>query len=539
MADDDHRYRNNPPPVGRGADPYRDGPGDDPLAELARLIGQNDPFADFGQPAQQRQPYQAAPAREPRRAAEPRPLPEPPRYAAEPPPQDWPDERAYREPSPDPIPAAETPRRRPLSNIFPAQDPLRNLAARPPAEPAAPAYPAHDEFEDAPPRFMARPRTQPAAPPPYAAAAPAAGHDDAGFVGIPPANSPFEDRQYQPEPQYPALEEEDYDDPPQGRRRGGLVLVVAILGLAVVGTAGAFAFRSMFVDGKSGNGSRVILADNRPTKVVPETSGNETGSTKTIYDRIGDRSQTERVVPRQEQPVDVKEPSQSAYPRVVFPGAPNIPVQTAPVAAPTAEVAETNGRPTRGLSTAPKRVRTITIRPGQAGSAPEPEAAPTIGTPPVLEPTEAASNGSANEVSPRSSVVASREPPPPVRTRRPEERAEPSSSGPLPIGPGARNDEPPPRSTGTRVASAPASGGYAVQISSQRSQGEARAAFRSLQRRFSSVLSGQQSFVRRVEIPNRGVYYRTLVGPFASLDEAGSFCSRLKAAGGQCIVQRN
>src|SRR5690606_14825021 len=124
----------------------------------------------------------------------------------------------------------------------------------------------------------------------------------------------------------------------------------------------------------------------------------------------------------------------------------------------------------------------------------------------------------------------------PVRSRRPE-RTQPSDSGPLPIGPGAANDEPPAQPARTRLASATASGGYAVQISEQRSQGEARAAFRSLQRRFSSVLSGQQSFVRRVKIPNRGVYYRTLVGPFASVDEEGSFCSRLKSAGGQCIVQ--
>jgi hypothetical protein len=30
-----------------------------------------------------------------------------------------------------------------------------------------------------------------------------------------------------------------------------------------------------------------------------------------------------------------------------------------------------------------------------------------------------------------------------------------------------------------------------------------------------------------------------MVGPFASANEAGELCSSLKAAGGQCIVQRN
>jgi SPOR domain len=38
---------------------------------------------------------------------------------------------------------------------------------------------------------------------------------------------------------------------------------------------------------------------------------------------------------------------------------------------------------------------------------------------------------------------------------------------------------------------------------------------------------------------DKGIYFRALVGPFASSGEAGELCSSLKAAGGQCIVQRN
>ena len=46
MADDNNsRYRSNDP-FGRGPAPT--GPANDPLAELARLIGQSDPFAEFG-----------------------------------------------------------------------------------------------------------------------------------------------------------------------------------------------------------------------------------------------------------------------------------------------------------------------------------------------------------------------------------------------------------------------------------------------------------------------------------------------------------
>jgi hypothetical protein len=45
--------------------------------------------------------------------------------------------------------------------------------------------------------------------------------------------------------------------------------------------------------------------------------------------------------------------------------------------------------------------------------------------------------------------------------------------------------------------------------------------------------------IRRADLGDKGVYYRSLVGPFATAEEAGRFCSSYKAAGGQCIVQRN
>ncbi len=538
MADDsNHRYRSNHPPAGGGSDPYRDGGGDDPLAELARLIGQNDPFADFGQAPQQRQAYQApaAPARDTYASESRRPIE--PRRAAEPAPQDWPQDLIPRQTA-RPLPSEEPLRRPPLASVFPAQDPLRNAAARQAAEYVPHSNDAFPEIEDAPPAFTSRRRPQPPAPQPSYAASAAPEHDQAAYTGIPPASGHYDDRLYQPEPQFAeageAVGEEDYDDPPNGRRRGGLVLVVAILGLAVVGTAGAYAFRSVFSDSKSDSGSRVILADTRPAKIVPDTAGNETGSTKTIYDRINDRGQTERVVPREEQPVEVKDPSRSTYPRVVFPGAPNIPVQTAPTAVPSNGVAASNDQPAGRVSTAPKRVRTITIRPGASGRPPEPATAPMVAPPPP-----------AFDRSATRSVVASAERPAPAPVRRPE-RSQPPSDGPLSIAPGgnANNSPPPPAPARpsrapSRVASAPASGGFAVQISSQRSQSEARASFRALQNRFSRVLGGQQSFVRRVDLGSRGVYYRTLIGPFASIEAAGAFCNRLKAAGGQCIIQRN
>ena len=82
-------------------------------------------------------------------------------------------------------------------------------------------------------------------------------------------------------------------------------------------------------------------------------------------------------------------------------------------------------------------------------------------------------------------------------------------------------------------------GGYAVQVSSQRSEAEAQASFRSLQAKFPKQLGGRQASIHRVELGAKGTYYRAMVGPFANASEASELCSGLKAAGGQCLIQRN
>ena len=88
------------------------------------------------------------------------------------------------------------------------------------------------------------------------------------------------------------------------------------------------------------------------------------------------------------------------------------------------------------------------------------------------------------------------------------------------------------------VASSGAAGSY-VQVSSQRSEAEAQAAFRSLQTKFPSLLGDRQAVIRRADLGDKGTYYRAQVGPFTKLEDATGLCSNLKAAGGQCVVQRN
>ena len=76
-------------------------------------------------------------------------------------------------------------------------------------------------------------------------------------------------------------------------------------------------------------------------------------------------------------------------------------------------------------------------------------------------------------------------------------------------------------------------------MSSQKSEADAQASYRALQGKYPSVLGSRSPVIKRADLGDKGVYYRAMVGPFGSPDEASQFCSSLKAAGGQCVVQRN
>jgi cell division septation protein DedD len=89
------------------------------------------------------------------------------------------------------------------------------------------------------------------------------------------------------------------------------------------------------------------------------------------------------------------------------------------------------------------------------------------------------------------------------------------------------------------VAPAASGGGYLVQISSQRSEADAQASFRSLQSKFPKELGDREAIVRRADLGPKGIYFRAMVGPFGTAGDADQFCGGFKAAGGQCIVQKN
>ena len=82
-------------------------------------------------------------------------------------------------------------------------------------------------------------------------------------------------------------------------------------------------------------------------------------------------------------------------------------------------------------------------------------------------------------------------------------------------------------------------GSYVVQVASQKTEADARTSWQQLQSKYANVFGSYQANIKRVDLGDRGTFYRAMLGPFQNRDQAYEMCQNLKAAGGECIVQRN
>ena len=88
-------------------------------------------------------------------------------------------------------------------------------------------------------------------------------------------------------------------------------------------------------------------------------------------------------------------------------------------------------------------------------------------------------------------------------------------------------------------------GSYVVQVSSQRNEADAQASYKALQGKFPSVLGSRAPLIKRADLGDKGVYYRAMVGPFASSEEASpglrqpENCRRAVRGAKELAIQRN
>lgn len=83
------------------------------------------------------------------------------------------------------------------------------------------------------------------------------------------------------------------------------------------------------------------------------------------------------------------------------------------------------------------------------------------------------------------------------------------------------------------------SGAYVVQVASVRTYGAAQDLWNDINRKFSDVLpAGSGPDIRRVDLNEKGIYFRLRVAGLANKDVAGRLCSQFKARKQSCFVTR-
>jgi cell division septation protein DedD len=94
-----------------------------------------------------------------------------------------------------------------------------------------------------------------------------------------------------------------------------------------------------------------------------------------------------------------------------------------------------------------------------------------------------------------------------------------------------------PSSSSRPTSHANETGAWVVQLSAQKTEGEAQSAFRAAQAKY-SVLAGYQLLVRKKDQGERGTFYAAQVGPLGR-SEANELCDNLKTAGASCFIERS
>jgi hypothetical protein len=379
-----------------------------------------------------------------------------------------------------------------------------------------------------------------------------------------------------------------HDDIPGSRWRDGLLVLMAVLALAVL--ACTFAYRAMFGGSvfplpsiiKAGTGPNNIVRNNSDIRRSnsSQTSVTSTGSSEKL--RPMDIRETLNAVPRVISTIPISSqpsaatvvplapapaataptldpPVASALDQHIAPSVP--PPATAPVPVPaSSELKETAAvAPIARESSAPSPALAPPLL--TAASVPPP-AAPVPPVPASSEPKETAAvapvarePGAPSPALAPPLLTAASVPPPASAPSEPTEinrvivapdgwgETDTPSPGALADPQGDAVPSPSSRSpmqarSGTALKVS-FGGAYAVQVASQRSAAEARASFRALRAKFPNQLGGHEPIVRRTDLGAKGIYYRAMVGPFASMEKAAGMCRTLKVAGCNCLVQRN
>lgn len=265
--------------------------------------------------------------------------------------------------------------------------------------------------------------------------------------------------------------------PPDGPKRM-ITAGIALAAVAVFGVGIWFAYDQGVKRGASG-APPLVRADQGPTKVAPENPGGMQvpNQDRAIYERLGG-NQTAVDRPKSEQTLPPPERPNAGAPPTPGPAVsiPNRPNATAV--------------PNQATVPAPAPAPPAM---GQAAPAPRTASVAPIGNAPT----------SSTPAAPRSPTAA-----------------------PAPAAP----------QQAARVT-APATGGTArVQLASLKDQKEAQATWAALQKKFPADLGALSVNYERVDLGDKGVYFRLQAGPLRDRAAAQALCEKLSASRQGCIV---
>jgi hypothetical protein len=344
---------------------------------------------------------------------------------------------------------------------------------------------------------------------------------------------------------------DDFPEEPRRKSRGAGLFLFAAVSIVAAGGVGVLAWLKRDPVPVGSASAPLVKAETAPAKVpAPNPGGMEIPAQNTqIYNRSApDDTKTARVVPSEEQPVDIAAAQRLAG-------------NQASVQAGAPAAAMSGNRPGASLGMGePKKVRSVTVRPdgtiveeasrtvGQEAARvlPGNASGPTSSPPPRPQPVTGSSAPTPAGVPtappvqapyPSSPVTAALPPPRPTQTPVVSEAPRTAPTAPASAPSVQSTASVPPSASAAASTGDTGTGDFAVQFGAPGSEAEARDTINRLQQRFGSVLGGYQLSARRAEVNNREIF-RIRAGGL-SREEANGLCERLKAAGGQCFVARN
>ncbi len=326
----------------------------------------------------------------------------------------------------------------------------------------------------------------------------------------------------------------DSEAEPRPARTGHRLRTYLTLGLSVVAVGVIVAVGLHFMRGSQNGGANVplIRADERPIKVRPDDPGGMQvpNQDKLIYERMeqgeGD-SRVERLLPSPEQPqIPAKDVASAQPPRpspdaeILRPGQPVAPTRPQPVE--TQQTRPADPPLPKAAAQAPVTRQAMT----DAGSSPIPLQPPIAQTQAVAPQAAAPQPVRPSNPPPVQQPQVQRQAPAPVQHQAAVQLKQP----PQPAAPA-------PAPAAASHPKALAGGDWLIQLGALRSAADADREWGRIQRSNVDLLGSLKSDVVRVELGEKGTFWRLRAGPLSE-QAARQLCVDLKTRNQGCIIAR-